>query len=352
MSLTEARERYPLVDLREAKRRRSLATPLVAPPPSPTLPHRARQPAPQREAAVKARTRATPIIQPQSIAGRSLIAVIAIMSFLASLTLGVVVLVRTSAGEWQSQVSRELTVQVRPLEGRDIEADVAAVVAAVKAAPGIAQVRAYTREESSQLLEPWLGSGLSLSELPVPRLIVINAQAGARPDLDVLRARLAVSVPNASLDDHRAFIDRMRSMTRLAVLAGTAMLVLMMTATILLVGFATRGAMASNRSIVEVLHFVGAKNRYIAGQFQRHFLRLGLRGAILGSGGAMLVFLALRYAATPLQAGTEVEIAALFGSLTLGPDGYAGMAGVLVLVAAVAAMTSRWTVHRTLSTLD
>jgi cell division transport system permease protein len=241
---------------------------------------------------------------------------------------------------------------VRAADGRDIEADVAAVSAAVRETAGVAQVRAYTREESAQLLEPWLGTGLQLSELPVPRLIVVNAAAGATPDLTALRARLTALVPSATLDDHRVFVDRMRSMTRMAVLAGTGLLALMMFATVLLVGFATRGAMASNHAIVEVLHFVGAKNRYIAGQFQRHFLRLGLRGAILGGGAAMAVFLGLRYAAAPLPAGTEVEVTALFGSLHLGPDGYAGICGVVVLVAAVAAMTSRWTVHRTLNTLD
>ena len=52
----------------------------------------------------------------------------------------------------------------------------------------------------------------------------------------------------------------------------------MLAATVLSVIFATRGAMATNRPIVEVLHFIGAKSGFIAGQFQRHFLMLGLEG--------------------------------------------------------------------------
>src|SRR6476469_9416040 len=58
-----------------------------------------------------------------SIAGRALMAVIAIMTFLAALTLGATVLVRSAAGEWQSAVAREVTIQVRPSEQRDVEAD-------------------------------------------------------------------------------------------------------------------------------------------------------------------------------------------------------------------------------------
>ena len=46
------------------------------------------------------------------------------MTFLAALTLGAVVLVRSAAGDWQAAVAREVTIQVRPSDRRDIEADV------------------------------------------------------------------------------------------------------------------------------------------------------------------------------------------------------------------------------------
>ena len=65
---------------------------------------------------------------------------------------------------------------------------------------------------------------------------------------------------------------------------------LMFAATILSVTFATRGAMATNKTVIEVLHFVGAKNGFIAGNFQRHFLLLGLQGGAIGGGGAILLF--------------------------------------------------------------
>src|SRR4051812_43082704 len=67
----------------------------------------------------------TPIVPPNSISGRALVAVIAIMTFIAALTLGAVVLVRGAAAEWQSRVAREMTIQIRPASGRDLEAEVA-----------------------------------------------------------------------------------------------------------------------------------------------------------------------------------------------------------------------------------
>jgi cell division transport system permease protein len=295
----------------------------------------------------------TPIVPPNSISGRALVAVIAIMSFLAALTLGAVVLVRGAAAEWQSQVAREMTIQIRPAEGRDVDAEVTRTLDLVRSTPGIADAKAFSKEDSARLLEPWLGTGLALDELPIPRMIVVTIAAGGTPDLERLRKTLAERVTGASLDDHRAWVERMRTMTRAAVAIGIGVLGLVLAATVLLVAFATRGAMAANRAIVEVLHFVGAKNRYIAGQFQRHFLWLGLKGAGIGGGAAVALFLAAGVLAGRHSGSAgEDQAQALFGSLVLGPPGYAGIVGVMVLVAAVTAITSRLTVHATLAALE
>src|SRR5882672_9384182 len=89
----------------------------------------------------------TPIVPKNSIAGRALVAVVAIMTFLASLTVGAVMLVRAAASEWQSDVSREITSQIRPVPGRDMEADVQRAAAIARAFPGIGDVRPYSKEE-------------------------------------------------------------------------------------------------------------------------------------------------------------------------------------------------------------
>src|SRR5258708_4071873 len=220
----------------------------------------------------------SPIVPRASMQGRALVAVVAIMAFLASMTTGGVLLVRASAAEWQSDVSSEITVQVRPLPGRDIERDIAAVAEAVRTTPAILDVHPFTADESAKLLEPWLGTGLSLDELPVPRMIVARVVPGSAVDLAVLKQRVTQAAPTASVDDHRAWIERMRAMTGATVFFGLAILALVIIATIISVSFATRGAMAANRPIVEVLHFVGAGDRYIAHRLLWHFLRLGLTG--------------------------------------------------------------------------
>ena len=322
--MSRADEQSPLVDLAQER---------------PQLPARARN--------------LSPIVPRASIAGRALVAVVAIMTFLASITTGAVLLVSASAAEWQSDVASEITIQVRPQAGRELERDVAAAAEALRSQSGIVEVKPFTREESGKLLEPWLGSGLSLDELPVPRVIVARIAPGSQLDLAALRSRVVQAAPTASVDDHRAWIERMRSMSAATVLAGVGILLLVIVATIISVSFATRGAMASNRPIVEVLHFVGAGDRFIADRFFRHFLLLGLEGGLIGGGVAMLGF-GFSESIAGWFSGTPVgdQFAALLGTFSLRPSGYLVLAVQALGIAAITAWASRRTLFATLDDID
>jgi cell division transport system permease protein len=295
----------------------------------------------------------SPIVPRASISGRALVAVVAIMTFLASITTGTVLLVSASAAEWQSEVASEITVQVRPQGGRDLDRDVTAAAEAMRTQPAIVQVKPFSKDDSAKLLEPWLGSGLSIEQLPVPRVIVARVQPGTTLDLAALRRAVTQVAPSASVDDHRAWIERMRSMTGATVFAGIGILALVIVATIISVSFATRGAMAANRPIVEVLHFVGAGDRYIANHFLRHFLRLGLEGGVIGGGAAMLGF-GFSESIAGWFSGTPVgdQFAALLGTFSLPPSGYLALAAQAVAIAAITAWASRRTLFATLDDID
>ncbi|MGC1747175.1 MAG: ABC transporter permease [Pseudolabrys sp.] len=295
----------------------------------------------------------SPLVPRNSISGRALVAVVAIMTFLASLTTGATVLVSRAAGEWQSDISREVTIQVSPAPGRDLDATVDKAVAAARDYPGIAEVQPFSKEESTKLLEPWLGSGLSLDELPVPRLIVLKIAPGGAPDFAQLKRVLSDQAPGAVLDDHRGWMDRMRTMARTAVGASIGILILMFIATMLSVTFATRGAMATNKSVIEVLHFVGAKNGFIAQHFQQHFLVLGLQGGAIGGGAAIILFLLAGFISrwfAGTAAGDQTSV--FFGSFSIGLAGYVFVLVKVALIAAVTALTSRQTVNNTLEMID
>lgn len=297
-----------------------------------------------------------PLVPAGSIAGRALVTVIAILTFLAALTACAAVLMAQASSQWRSDVAREMTIQVRPQPQRDVEADIARIAAAAAAFPGVESIDVFSKAEAERLLEPWLGKGLTLAELPVPRLIVVKMArpAAGVPTLDVEALRKVVEeVPGATLDDHHRWIARLAAMANTVVVLGAGIVALVLLATALAVAFATRGAMAGNKEIVEVLHFVGADDAYIAREFQVRFLWLGLKGGVIGAGGAVVLIALLGTLASwwRLSPGGE-QIEALFGAFAIGWQGYAAALAIAVVVALVTAIMSRLTVRRHLHEIE
>src|SRR5260221_9558054 len=178
-------------------------------------------------------------------------------------------------------------------------------------------------------------------------------EGAAEPDLTALRKALIDKVPGASLDDHRLWLARLGAMADTIVVVAAVIFFLVLISMAFAVAFAPRGAMSGNREIIDVLHFVGAEDRYIAGEFRRHFLRLGLEGGALGSGLAIAVFLLAGtvsswWIATP--SGDQLE--ALFGSFALGWKGYLAMVLIGASIGLVTGSMSRIIVFRHLRGLN
>ncbi|MAY63848.1 MAG: ABC transporter permease [Rhizobiales bacterium] len=294
-----------------------------------------------------------PIVPPSNVSGRALITVIAIMAFLSCLTAGAVTMVRSTASAWQSQISRELTVQLKPVEGLEMDAALEEIRTAALSVAGVATASIIDRAATERLLSPWLGDDFDIDALPVPRLVILTIDEDSPPDYGTLRTSIANAVPQAALDDHRAWTDRLVAMARTMSLLGLGILALIMAATALTVIFATRGAMAGNRHIIEVLHFVGAETGFIARQFQRRFLFFGLKGAGIGGAAASFVFLFLAAwqamtRATPLND----QATALFGRFLLPWSGYLWIVLVIAAIAAMTTLTSRLTVIHAVREID
>lgn len=288
-----------------------------------------------------------PLVPADSIAGRALVTVIGIMTFLAAFMVGVGIMIHGASREWTDSIAKEITIQVRPSPNRDIEVETEKAAAIARATAGVAGVRIFGKAESEHLLEPWLGTGLDLGELPVPRLVVVELSNAANLNAADLKDNLRARVPTAFLDDHRLWMERLAAMAQSLVVLIVVFLALVLVSMGLAVAFATRGAMAGNKGIVDILHFVGATDRFIAVEFQRHFLRLGLRGGAIGVLLAILGFslfetLSSWWARSP--GGDQMEV--LFGTFSLGWIGYAITISIGGVVALLTGLVSRIIVFR------
>ncbi|PZU82296.1 MAG: ABC transporter permease [Shinella sp.] len=294
-----------------------------------------------------------PILPPSNIQGNALMVVIAIMAFLACLTLGAVSMVRATAAGWQSQISREITIQIKPDDNLDMEKALNKARDLALTFVGTKDGRIMDDAATARLLEPWLGTGLDINELPVPRLIIITIDETHPPDFAAMRDLLKAEVPQAFLDDHRTWVDRLVQMARTTVLIGSAILVLVFTAMVLTVVFATRGALSGNRHIIEVLHFVGAEGSFVAQEFQKHFLKISLKGAAAGGILAAGLFAAAGFWQSRSLATPESDQAtALFGTFSIGYLGYLGIFATMIVIALLTTVTARITVMRTIYEID
>ncbi len=224
--------------------------------------------------------------------------VIAVMCFLASVALGITLTVARVADDWSADLAGVITVQIKPQPNIETAIQVEDALRILRATPGVVSAAEIEQRSAAELLEPYLGSVDLPDDISVPHLIDVRLDAGREPDLEALALRLEDSVPGAELDDH------FRWKSRLSAFAGSleglalAALGLIIAATVGIVVFATRAAMEANREIIEVLHLIGARDVFIAGEFQAQFLWVGLRAGVLGASAAAVLLFAMTFFAS------------------------------------------------------
>jgi cell division transport system permease protein len=273
------------------------------------------------------------------------------MSFLAALTAGGVYVIFNAANVWTNKISAEITVQIQQRAGDSGDEKSAEITRFISDQNGVKRVTPFTREQSLKLVEPWIGKSEVLKSFAIPRLIAVEIDRDNPPDISTLKKVLEAKYPGALLDDHGHWRHEIRRLTRLLELAGIGMLFLMATATGGVIIAAATSSLASNREIVSVLNFVGAEEKFIARQFEAHFLKVGIKAGIVGVGLAAIVFLCLPYLTEGVSSSvtSQAEIRRLVGAGTLDSYGYIVLLFVVIAVAAICKMTSRYGVRRILN---
>jgi len=278
-------------------------------------------------------------------ASRFLPWLIAFMVWLAGLALAAAMQLSTASDAWVKGVAGRLTVQVVPLADEApaaLDARVARALSLLRGTPGVARAEPVPREAAAALLEPWLGQTGLIETLPVPRLIDVVLADAAPVDTAALEARLAAAVPGAALEDHGLWLAKLVTLADAIELIAFAIVALIALAAVATIVFTTKTGLAIHREVVELLHLIGARDGFVARQFQAHAFWLGLKG-----GGAGFALVAATVALIAYLAG-RVE-AGLLPPLALGVREWGALAAVAVAVALIAMVTARITVIRALA---
>lgn len=281
--------------------------------------------------------------------GRFLPWIVALMVYLASLALAGTLIVRDAMMRWDRGLTGTLTVELPAASsGRD-DGAVAAALAVLRGTPGVTRADAFDAKRTAALLEPWLGTAIDAADLPLPRLIDVQIEPRAGVDLAALKERLAGAVPGAELDDHGRWLNRvLHAALAIEIVAGMVV-ALVGLAAVLAVIFATRTGLAVHHGIVEVLHLIGARDGYIARQFEWHALRLGIKGGLAGLLLGVLTLVGIATAAA--QVGALDDAVRVLPALSAPAIEWVLLLLLPVAAGLIAMLTARITVLRALKRL-
>jgi len=279
--------------------------------------------------------------------GRFLPWLIALMVYLACLALAGAIMLNDASARWQSGLTGSMTVQIPAPDTASLSEQptvVAAILDVLKNTPGIRSALALSHDKVIDLIEPWLGQGNVASDLPIPVLIDIQLEENAAFDTVALAIQLEQVAPGTRLDDHEIWISRMLRLSQTVGAIAMSIVILIGIAAAATVVFVTRTGLAVHHGVIEVLHIIGARDIYIARQFQARALSLALRGGLLGLILAVLTLVLLTGIAGKLDGR-------LLPTLTISPWLWGSLAALPLAAVLIATLTARITVIRALSRL-
>jgi len=246
----------------------------------------------------------------QDASGRFLPWIIALMVYLAAMGGVGLIWLGDTLSQWDASLASALTLQI-PADAVS-QPRIEMALGALRQTKGVVSAKLLQPDETAKLLQPWLGNSVAIGDLPLPRLVDVRVDPRVAIDYTTLRQQLDSIIPNAQLDNNRswltsvrAFALRVEGVISAGVVAVTALIV-----TIII--FTARIGLAIHRSVIELLHLLGAQDAYIARQFEVHALGLGLRGGVIGGAAAALTVVILGPAGHMLELPVPIATYGIF----------------------------------------
>lgn len=276
--------------------------------------------------------------------GRFLPWLIAVMIFLFVLSLTATLVINKSIGAWHSNLTGMVTVQLIPLP-KESDADLGKRIKTVedflKSHHAVETVTTMTDDHSAALLKPWLGDDLVALDLPLPKLIDVRLKAGSKIDAQTWNKDLSAKVEGASIDSHNTWLMGLIQFAKSLKMAAMLVLLTVGLASIIIVIYTTRTGLAVHAEVIDILHLIGARDRYIAWQFQVHAAYLTFKGSLIGTAVGLITVLAVSLT------GQRVD-SILFPNTSLSLSEWLLLALLPLAMVAMAMFTARTAVMRSL----
>ncbi|MEM7651132.1 MAG: FtsX-like permease family protein [Pseudomonadota bacterium] len=284
----------------------------------------------------------------QSAGTNFLILLVALMTFLALMSVTATLFLGDVTQRWSSGLENKLTVEIPALksdgdirEAKDIEELSAAVAERLEKTPNVTEFEVLGEEDIMGLVSPWLGEDVTLDDLPLPGLISVHLQISNAEEVSKLEARLKNVSDDIRLDTHESWLgDILRLAGTLKLSAVIVTLIIALT-TVTAIAGAIRSRMAEHKADIELLHLMGASDLYITKQLQRHAVVLTMKGSAAGALGGFVVLGLLWLIASSGESS-------VLPSMSLSVSQVIILLLLPLMASAIASQTARFTVLRVL----
>lgn len=273
---------------------------------------------------------------------------ICIAVFLFGVTLAGVLSINSMLSTWNESILGSLTVQIMPANEANIDKARAETLAqqskAVELLRGkneIEKVTALNDEQLQKLIQPWLGDGINVTDLPIPRLVDVKLKQGAEIDFIKLAEELAEAAPMASLDNHKLWLNKLIKFADGLKLLALAVLALVIVVTSGAIFYCTQTSLGLHKYIIEILHLMGAKDTYVAQQYAKRTAFLGFIGGLYGLLLAVPTIFIISGLAQQIEGG-------IISEARLSIADWTAILSLPLFSALIAMMTAYYTVKKTL----
>lgn len=270
--------------------------------------------------------------------------VIAIMMFLTVLAAAAGMALNSAATSLVEEVSGRVTVQIAEADPQSRGQAVRRIVELLEQNDQIGTVNIVSDADLAAQLAPWLGDDLKIADVPLPALIDADllAPESARAELlQLLDKGVKAINSNARVEPHADYLAPLASLVGAIGFLAFAVVALMAFATGAVVILAARGAHATHRGTIDIMHMLGATDAQVVKLFQRRMMLDALFGGVVGYCAAMLVIILV---------GRSMEAVAsdLIGSISLPGVAWFVLPLLPVAGVAVASFAARITLRRAL----
>lgn len=283
----------------------------------------------------------TPLLPKDNARSNPLFIILAILAFLACLSLLSFKTGHVAASQWRADLKQTATLQIKPGEGFNND-KVLRAEEILLASPNISSVKILSQDASKDLLKPWLGEVALPDDLPLPILMHIQVRTGKTINTNALRDKLIQAGIDADIDDHtqwaKALNTKVRAFQLLALLAFALITLAILAACI----FAVRAGILGQKKLMDILHQIGADPRYTARIFSTKFSLTSFKAGLFGSIGAFGILFILNLVLSSISNDS------LLPSLTIGVSDIILAAFVPVFMGLISGLVTWYTVMKSL----